>query len=44
MKIWDKATGQVVYDSQGGTGPGLTEQDGTTAIGGGAIRIVKPRR
>jgi PKD repeat protein len=43
VTIWDKATGQVVYDSQAGSAPGLTNDDAPASIGGGAIRIVKPR-
>jgi len=36
IKIWDKATGQVVYDNQ----PGDPDNaDATTVIGGGSIVI-----
>jgi hypothetical protein len=36
IKIWDKATGSVIYDNQ----PGAPDTaDPTTAVGGGSIRI-----
>jgi hypothetical protein len=38
IKIWDKATGQVIYDNQLGAGDGA---DPITALGGGSIVIHK---
>jgi hypothetical protein len=40
MKIWEKATGVVVYDNQLGA---ADDGDPTTVIGGGSIVIHKPK-
>ena len=38
IKIWDKATGEVIYDNQVGD---EEDADPTTELGGGSIRIHK---
>ncbi len=41
IKIWDKATDQVIYDNQLG---GVDDADPTTAIRGGNIFIHKSKK
>jgi hypothetical protein len=40
IKIWDKATGETIYDNMLGA---ADSEDPVTAIGGGSIVIHKPK-